>query len=121
MAAGVGMNLLAALLLFTILAWIGMPQLISNQYTVKGDTRIIKNEVLVGEVLPDSPAARAGLQPRDDMISIGLPGKQARQISNADTLPKLTKEYAGNRVMLTYLRGGQLHSSTVRLLSTKEV
>ena len=121
MAAGIGMNLLAALVLFTILAWIGMPQLINNQFTVKSDTKIIKNEVLVGEVLTGSPAAHAGLQPRDDLLSIGLPGKQAKQVTSADTLPTLTKSFAGDTVVLTYSRGGQIHSSTVTLLTAKVV
>ncbi len=119
MAAGVGMNLLAALVIFTILAWVGMPQLINNQFTVKSDTKVIKNEV--GGVLSGSPAAQAGLRPRDDLISIGLPGKQALQITNANTLPKMTKGFAGDTVELTYSRGGQQHTSTVKLLTTKVV
>jgi regulator of sigma E protease len=121
MAAGVGMNLLAALVLFTILAWVGMPQLINNQFTVKSDTRIVKNEVLVGEVLIGSPAAHAGLQPRDDLISIGLPGKQAKQITSADALPTITKGFAGDTVALTYSRGGRVHTSNATLLTTKVV
>lgn len=121
MAAGVGMNLLVALVLFTILAWVGMPQLINNQFTVKSDTKVIRNEVLVGGVLSGSPAAHAGLHPRDDLIAIGLPGKPAQQITNADTLPKMTKEFAGQTVMLTYSRDGQRHTSKVKLLTTKVV
>lgn len=121
MAAGVGMNLLAALVLFTVLAWVGMPQLISNQFTVKSDTRVIKSEVLVGGVLAGSPAAHAGLQPRDDLISIGLPGKRPTQITNSDTLPNITKGYAGDRVVLTYRRDGQQHVSTIKLLTAKVV
>src|SRR5688572_24638062 len=41
MLAGVGMNLLAAFVIFMALAWAGMPQLIDNQFTVKSDTNVI--------------------------------------------------------------------------------
>src|SRR5665213_1106258 len=41
MAAGVAMNLLTALVMLTILAVIGMPKLIPNQFTVNRDTRLL--------------------------------------------------------------------------------
>lgn len=47
MLAGVFMNLVAALALFTLLAWLGMPKLIDNQFTVASDTHVIKNQVLI--------------------------------------------------------------------------
>src|SRR3989338_7004645 len=62
MTAGVGMNLLAAYILLTILALVGMPKIIDNQFTVKSDTKIIKNEVLIGYIEGGSPADKAGLK-----------------------------------------------------------
>lgn len=121
MAAGVGMNLLAALVLLTILAWVGMPQLIDNQFTVKSDTKISKDQVLVSDVLPGSPAAHAGLQPRDDLVSIGLPGRTPTQIRAASSFPNITKSFAGRTVQLTYLRGGKQRQATVSLLSKQAV
>jgi regulator of sigma E protease len=38
MLAGVFMNLITALALFTVLAWLGMPRLVPNQFTVASDT-----------------------------------------------------------------------------------
>ena len=63
------MNFLAALVIFTAVAWIGMPKLIDNQFTVTSDTRIIrdvtnKGVVNVGFVDAGSPAAGAKLQSR---------------------------------------------------------
>src|SRR4051812_12803991 len=50
MAAGVFMNLITALALLTILALVGMPKLIPNQYTVKSDTKVIADPVVVDKV-----------------------------------------------------------------------
>src|ERR1700760_5009313 len=44
MAAGVFMNLVTALVLLTILALVGMPKLIDNQFTIKSDTKISATE-----------------------------------------------------------------------------
>ena len=43
--AGVVMNLFVAILMFTLLALIGMPKIIDNQFTVTSDTTVVKNEV----------------------------------------------------------------------------
>lgn len=121
MAAGIGMNLLIALVLLTILGWVGMPQLINNQFTVKSDTKIIRNEVLIGEVESGSPAARAGLQPRDELLSIGLPGKTPTRITDASYLPTITKQFASKTVELTYVRNAQVRTTEVTLLSKQIV
>ena len=47
MAAGVAMNLIAGLVLLMVLAWIGMPQLIPNQFDVSHASHISRQEVLV--------------------------------------------------------------------------
>jgi regulator of sigma E protease len=120
MVAGVGMNLLVALIFFTILAWLGMPQLISNQFSIKSDSKVIKNEVLVGTVQNNSPAAKAGLHPRDQLLDIAS-GSNIKYVSKANGLPNITEYFAGKSVTITYLRNGQTHSANMTLVSTKEV
>ncbi len=73
MLAGVGVNLVAALLLFTLLALIGMPKLIDNQFTIASDTHVIHKEVIISYVEPGSPAEKAGLKDQDKITGIGLP------------------------------------------------
>lgn len=119
MLAGVGMNLLAAFVIFTALAWIGMPQLIDNQYSVKSDTKVVQRNILVGYVEPGSPAEKAGLQARDHLESIGPKGAQ-QQIDTASRLPELTKQYAGQEVIVSYQRGGQSIDATIGLRSDDE-
>lgn len=120
MLAGVGMNLLVAFILFTALAWLGMPKFIENQFTIKGDTTISHNEVLVGYVEDKSPAQKAGLKPRDRLVSIGTAG-HIRKIQDASQLPGITQSFAGQRIQLTYSRHGITTKRQVTLLSTKAV
>jgi regulator of sigma E protease len=115
MAAGVVMNLVIALLLLTFLALIGMPKLVNNQFTVASDTKIVKSEILATYVEPNSAAARAGIQARDSIISIGQVGTAATKVTSVTELTHLTKSLAGKRVMVTYSHQGVARSSTVTL------
>lgn len=119
MLAGVAMNLLAAFVIFTALAWIGMPQLIDNQYSVKSDTKVIQRNVLVGYVDPGSPADKAGLKSRDHLLAIG-PSGQEQPITSASSLPDLTKSLAGQEVSLKYQRGDQKLAATTTLRTGQE-
>jgi regulator of sigma E protease len=107
MAAGVFMNLVAALVLLTILAVVGMPKLIPNQFTVKSDTQLVSNRVLIGYVEPNSPASHAGLKPEDELTDIDLPGYSPVAVTDADNLPAVTKAFAGKTVEVFYSRAGQ--------------
>lgn len=121
MAAGVVMNLLTALVLFTILAIIGMPKLVDNQFTIKSDTHLVNHEVLVGYIEPGSPAAKAGLKPQDQLNDIGFPGYSPVGIPSADKLPKITQDFAGKTVNVYYTRQGHERQATVKLRSEQEV
>lgn len=121
MAAGVVMNLATALVLFTVLALIGMPKLVDNQYTVKSDTQLVNRQVIIGYVDPGSPAAKGGLQSEDQLNDIALPGYSPVGISSADKLPALTKQFAGKTADVYYTRGGEEHKARVTLLTEQEV
>ena len=43
------MNLLTAFVLFMIIAWLGMPKLIDNQFTVSKDTKVLADKVLISQ------------------------------------------------------------------------
>lgn len=115
MLAGVVMNLLAALVIFTALAWLGMPQLVDKQFAIKSDTHIIQQRVLIGFVELGSPAAKAGLQARDQLTAIGLPGQQLTKVQSSAQLPSVTKKYAGQTVALEYWRAGQQRHAKITL------
>lgn len=114
MLAGVGMNLLVAFVLLTILAWAGMPQLIDHQFTVHSDTKVVARQVLVGYVDGGSPAEKAGLKAQDKLEALG-PKDHMTKIMSADTLPSLTKKYAGQTVQLQYEHDDTQHLVNVTL------
>ncbi|HET8670027.1 MAG TPA: M50 family metallopeptidase [Candidatus Saccharimonadales bacterium] len=119
MLAGVIMNLVVAFGLFTILGWIGMPQLVEDQFTVKSDTKVVNNDVLVGYVEKNSPAEIAGLEARDELLAIGPAGRM-EQVYSANDLPKLTEKFAGKNVIVQYDRKGEGKRETSLTLRSKE-
>lgn len=120
MLAGVGMNLAAAFVLLTILSWVGIPQLINNQFTVSSDSHVVTSEVLVGLVEAGSPAQKAGLKIRDRLEAIG-PVHHLQTVNSATQLHSITAKYAGQAVTIKYARNGRQFTAVTRLLSVTQV
>ena len=120
--AGVGMNLLAGLVILTALAWIGMPKIITqdsagqDQFTVASDTKIIRQEVRAGTILAGSPAAKAGLRGSDLLESVSN-GQRTVQLHTVLQTHDATQQFAGQKVTVTYQRNGKMFSQPVQLLS----
>ncbi len=115
MVAGVFMNLVTAIFLFMVLAWIGLPKLVDNQFTVPSDTKLIsevKNPdvVRVASVGDDTPAQKAGLQAGDQLVQIA-----GADIKNVNTVGELTKANAGKEVPIVVNRDNQLVNYQVQL------
>lgn len=110
-AAGVLMNWLAAAVIFTILAFVGMPQLVNNQFYVAADSKLVRQEVFAGRVEPQSPANQLGLQVGDRIIRINeVP------ITSAERLRDTTQRLAGEVVMVDYSsQDNQSRTGEVRL------
>lgn len=108
--AGVLMNWLAAAVIFTIVALVGMPQLVENQFQVKSDAVINKQAVIVGQVEPGSPAEKAGLQKLDVISSVG-----DTDVATSEELRDATNKYSGDGVSITYIRDGKENSTQAAL------
>ena len=67
---GVIMNWLTAIIIFTILAWTGMPSFLPDQFTIKNDENFTKDLVTVYDVQKDSPAEKAGIKVNSKIISM---------------------------------------------------
>lgn len=115
MMAGVAMNLFVAIFLFMILAVIGMPKLVDNQFTVASDTKLVQeiqnpNSVLISSITENSPASRAGLQEKDQILSFA-----GNEITKVGNVGEIAKANAGKEVPITVLREGQTESYSVML------
>lgn len=108
--AGVAVNWVTAIGIFTILALFGLPKLVDNQFTVASDTTTVKQQVLAGYVEPDSPASKAGLQPNDSITAIA-----GQTISTPKQLTDTTSFYRGNMVSVDYTRKGEPQTAWVQL------
>lgn len=78
--AGVAMNWLVAFVIFTILAWTGMPAFLEGQFTIDADTRYDKTLVEITSVAEGSPADQVGLKAGDKIVSID--GEEVRLVSD---------------------------------------
>jgi regulator of sigma E protease len=116
MLAGVGMNLLVAYILFTVLALMGMPRLVEDQFVVTSDVTTVRQDVLVGYVEPNSPAEKAGIRPEDKLISV-----DNELVGREDALKQITQRHEGQTVVVVVKRGGEMQSFSVLLRSTQEV
>ncbi|MCA9330986.1 site-2 protease family protein, partial [Candidatus Saccharibacteria bacterium] len=128
MLAGVAVNYMLAVVILTVVAITGMPKLITqaqfgeDQFTVARDTKVVRNDVLVGYVEPESPAASAGLKPGDQMISLRPEGQeQASKVNDSTELPSFTRAHAGQQVEITYHRDGVDQVATATLRSSEDV
>lgn len=126
MLAGVGMNLIAGLILLTILAWVGLPKFIDStitgqdQFTVASDTRVSDQRVAISYIEPGSPADKAGLEVRDEIKKIRY-GQVSRNIYTSAQLRSATQDFAGEKVSITTERKGKTSIKQAQLLSKEEV
>ncbi len=118
MMAGVVMNLIAAFVLFTLVALSGMPKLLDKQFTVASDTKIVKEVdnkgvVKIDYIVKDSPAAVAGLKADDQIVSIN-----GVKIDKPATLSTTTNQESGKTVAVVTKRGNALATKDIKLNTT---
>ena len=116
MLAGVVVNFVAALIFFTVVAWVGMPQIVPNQFTVASDSKVIRQDVFAAKVSAGSPAYQAGIKAGSEIVSINN-----TPITSGQSLTEATKTNAGQTVPVNYVQDGQQQTSQVTLLSQQEV
>jgi regulator of sigma E protease len=111
--AGVAINWISAVLLFTVLALTGLPKVIDNQFTVAADTTEVRKPVTVVQVSEGSPAAQAGLKKGDELVRFA-----GQRLDEPADLTNLTKRYHGQSVEVIYNRGGSESIVHVELRKT---
>ena len=116
--AGVAVNWLTAALLFTILAFVGLPRLVPNQFRIASDTQTTTSPVIIGDVTKGLPAEKAGLQKGDKIVeanitsvgctmSVDTPCDVPSNMTEIDEIVAATKEYPGQTFEVIYSREGK--------------
>ena len=100
--AGVAMNWLAAFVIFTILAWTGMPEFLEGQFTVPADTRTNATPVQIAEVAENSPADRAGILAGDYILEV-----DGMEMFHASEITDYNRMHAGEEVAYKIGREGK--------------
>jgi regulator of sigma E protease len=100
--AGVAMNWLVAAIVFTILAWTGMPDFIDGQFTIESDTRTDFTPVQILMVAENSPAAEAGILPNDYIVAI-----DDNAVKYGDDITNYNVAHAGETVTYKIYRKGE--------------
>lgn len=113
--AGVVMNWLTAATLLSILAAVGIPNILQNQFYVPSDAQIISQPVELVAVTAGLPAEKAGLQQGDKILLFnGAP------LENAKALSELTKQSSGKTVEIIYSRNNVEHSVKIPLRANND-
>ena len=112
--AGVVMNWITAIVLFTILAIIGMPKILSNQVQLPFDTEVRRSPVAIAKITPNSPADKIGLKVNDELIKIN-----GQSLTEAEKLPVITKQSSGKKIRVEYRRDGKELAVDVQLNDEK--
>lgn len=97
---GVAMNWLTGIVIFTILAWAGMPEFLDNQFTIADDTRTEWAPIKVAVVAEGSPADVAGFKTGDYLLSV-----DGNAIKYASDLTSYNNTKAGQAVNYQVMRG----------------
>ena len=108
--AGVAANWLVAFVIFTILAWVGMPAFLEGQFTVEADTRVERAPVQITSVIEGSPAEAAGIQTDDYILAIG-----GTEVWNSSEISENNKEHADGTVKYKLRRGETEYETEVNL------
>lgn len=108
--AGVFVNWLVAALILTVLAWVGLPKVLPNQFFVQSDTTIVKTLVVAAAVTDGSPAEKAGLQKGDEIVSIN-----GEPTDSPERLSEQTEAHKGESVEVVYVRDSTESSVDVQL------
>ena len=124
--AGVTANWIVAAVIFTALAFVGMPHFMENQFQVDIDTEVyITKPVTLESIEKDSPADNAGLQAGDVVKSMRIlkcdneectEGVNERyEILTTDDLLGFLDKYAGESVYMSFTRNGDEMTAPVTL------
>lgn len=108
--AGIFANWLIAVVLLTILSLIGLPKVLSDQFSVPGDTQTISKPVELVSITKGYPADKAGFKTGDSIIKFA-----GQDVTAIDSLSSNIKKNKGKTVTVVYSRNNTKQSVDVKL------
>ncbi|MGE5426209.1 MAG: RIP metalloprotease RseP [Bacillota bacterium] len=105
LSAGVAMNIILAAFLLSIGYMIGMPQALED---AGPSARITKAEVVIVDVVADSPADKAGLKSGDIIASVG-----GSSVDSHSRLQELVAERGGQETEFLIISGKEQREATI--------
>lgn len=111
--AGVIVNWLVAAVLLSVLAWTGLPKILPNQFSMPGDSTLIKQPVEIAKIEKGSPAAQAGMRLGDRLLRFN-----GNTVPSSDSLVSQAARDRGKSVEIVYSRGGIEYTTHAVLRST---
>jgi len=101
--AGIVMNFILGVFLFTIGYWSGFPEIIE-------DSLIIKDaKVQVINVSPGSPAEISGIKVGDTIRTVVLPDQEKITVDKVETIQSISKLWSGKTIIIEVLRGNDIY------------
>ncbi len=97
LSAGVAMNLAVAAVFLAVGFMVGLPQTLEN---VGSNVQVVERNLQIIQVLPNSPAAAAGLKMGDSIISVS-----GQAVNNYQELSDLVSARAGQKLAYQIRRG----------------
>jgi len=113
--AGVVANWLIAVVLFSILAVVGLPKIIDNQFVVSSDAKTQLGQVTIVSLKENYPAVKAGIQKADKILAVN-----GEDITSTKQFIDITKQNAGKTINVLIERGNNRLNQNVDLLSDSQ-
>lgn len=105
-SAGVLMNIFLAWILISIGFIIGFPQAVDEEYLKSSRIKVSDEKVQIIEILPESPAEKAGLQPLDIVLSV-----DSKEIKSGDDVQNFLN--TSQEVRVNIERAGKIQEVTI--------
>lgn len=108
MVAGVVVNAVTAVILMSIVAAVALPKVLGDtQFSVASDTHIVRHDVPIAFVVPESPAEQAGLELEDKLLSVtptecNSGPECERAVTKSEDLRDITPSLAGQKVTIGF-------------------
>lgn len=108
--AGVTANWLFAVLILTILALVGMPKVLPNQFEFAGDSVTETKPVVITSLTKNYPAEKAGLKSGDSIVKFA-----DIDVPTTEKLMDLISKNKNKEIAVAYSRGGIQSTANVTL------